>query len=196
MKACTWQDNKRVNMLSTIHDNGVTHKQVRDKKEATGFRNVAKPDCVVQYNKYMGGVDLMDQLLQYYEYPHRSNKWYMPLYNRIRETAIVNRYILYQKVHNDKKMTHLKFREDLIDGLLVKGITPTRKQRGRPSDANRDLRLVERHLGWTPIKNNKPNCTVCSFPSVKRLQTSNGCQDCNKPIARMLQGLSYRAEGG
>jgi hypothetical protein len=113
-------------MLSTIHDNGITHKQVRDKKEATGFRNVTKPDCVIEYNKYMGGVDLMDQYLQYYEYPHRSHKWYMPLYHRILETAIINGYILYQKVHNDKKMTHLKFREDLIEGLL-NGITPTQK---------------------------------------------------------------------
>ncbi|XP_064631697.1 piggyBac transposable element-derived protein 4-like [Lineus longissimus] len=178
--ACTWQDNKRVNMLSTIHCCGVTPIQVRDKKEATGFRNVSKPDCVIQHNKYMGRVDLMDQYLQYYEYPHRSNKWYMPLYHRIRETAMVNGYILYHKVHNDK-MTHLKFREDLIEGLL-QGITPSRKQRGRPSDANRDVRLVERHFGWIPFKNYKPNCTVCSLPSIKRVQTSNGCQECKKPM--------------
>jgi hypothetical protein len=84
-------------MLSTVHGNGITQKQIRDKKEAGGFRNVIKPDCVVEYNKYMGRVDLMDQLLQYYEYPHWSHKWYIPLYHRIRETAITNGHILYQR---------------------------------------------------------------------------------------------------
>jgi hypothetical protein len=88
---------------------------VRDKRAADGFRQVHKPDCIREYNKYMGGVDQMDQLLQYYEYPHWSHKWYVPLYHRVREVALVNGYILYKKVNPHGNMTQLKFREKVID---------------------------------------------------------------------------------
>ncbi|XP_064635763.1 piggyBac transposable element-derived protein 4-like [Lineus longissimus] len=182
LMACTWQDNKRVNVLSTIHGIGVNVNQVRDRKDATGFRQVHKPVCISEYNKYMGGVDLMDQLLQYYEFPHWSHKWYTPIYHRIREVAVVNGFILYKKVNPQGKMTHLKFRQGVIDGL-VQGLASTRKRRGRQSlAADRDLRLTERHFGWTPTKNYKPDCSVCCDRKIKRVQTSDGCKNCNKPM--------------
>ena len=52
--ACAFEDRKHVVILST-HGTGriVEHESKRHKILAT-------PDCVRQYNKYMGGVDLAD----------------------------------------------------------------------------------------------------------------------------------------
>ena len=65
-------DYKRdVTMLSTIHNEEIVQ----------GRRNAAqqKPKCISDYNKYMGGVDRTDQLLQPYEIARKSLKWYKKL---------------------------------------------------------------------------------------------------------------------
>ena len=49
------------------------------------------------YNQFMGGVDLTDQLLGTYAYPHKVTKWYHALYHRLREVALTNGYILYKR---------------------------------------------------------------------------------------------------
>ena len=54
----TWQDKKRVTLLSNYGDCSVTSKQIRCKKSPTGYRDISKPNGVIEYNKHMGGTDL------------------------------------------------------------------------------------------------------------------------------------------
>ena len=35
----------------------------RTKRSATGFEDIAKPQMIEDYNRYMGGVDLSDQMI-------------------------------------------------------------------------------------------------------------------------------------
>ena len=37
---------------------------------------IRKPKVILEYNMYMGGVDKGDQLIIYYGFLHRKNKWY------------------------------------------------------------------------------------------------------------------------
>ena len=37
---------------------------------------IYKPAAIVEYTKQMGGVDLSDQLMNYYNFLHRSCKWW------------------------------------------------------------------------------------------------------------------------
>ena len=79
MLSCTWQDIGRVNMLSTVGDTGITNKQVKSTgKNNDGLtpRYIDKPNCNVAYNKFMGGVDIFDQLSTTYKFLRRTNKWY------------------------------------------------------------------------------------------------------------------------
>ncbi|KAK7488543.1 hypothetical protein BaRGS_00020160 [Batillaria attramentaria] len=58
--ASTWQDTKRVNVLSTVHGNTVHQGPSRCHHEPTGHRNISKPSMTHDY-KFMSGVDRMDQ---------------------------------------------------------------------------------------------------------------------------------------
>lgn len=46
-----WKDKRDVYMMSLIHENGVTEIQCRPGDKVT------KPNMIIAYNKYMGGVD-------------------------------------------------------------------------------------------------------------------------------------------
>ena len=43
----------------------------------------------------MAGVDLYDQILGSYSYPHKKQKQYHAIFHNLMETALVNEYIVY-----------------------------------------------------------------------------------------------------
>jgi hypothetical protein len=96
----------------------------------------------------MGGVDVFDQKMTTFMYPHKSSKWYMTIFHRLREMAMVNAYILYSSDCNQNGI-HLrpprKFRESVIDGLL-EGFVRKAGRVGAPSKTERPGSMVERHV--------------------------------------------------
>ena len=58
-------------MLSTFHTDEMATKRRRTRRSTTGIEDISKPIAIVEYNQYMGGVDLSDQLVQTYGYSHR-----------------------------------------------------------------------------------------------------------------------------
>ncbi|XP_040289776.1 piggyBac transposable element-derived protein 4-like [Bufo bufo] len=60
--ALRYKDRKYVLMLSTIHTEATV--PVRERGSTTDKQ---KPTCILEYNKYMGGTDLSDQVLKPYE---------------------------------------------------------------------------------------------------------------------------------
>jgi hypothetical protein len=76
-------------MISTFHDATVRAVQHRGAE-------IKKPDCILEYNKAMGGVDLKDQKLQ----PHllerkKGSKWYIKLFRRLLNVSVHNALIVY-----------------------------------------------------------------------------------------------------
>lgn len=69
--AVKFSDRKDVYMLTTIYAEGTV--TVTERGSAT---QKEKPLCVTAYNKYMGGVDLSDQILQPYLVLGKSKTWY------------------------------------------------------------------------------------------------------------------------
>jgi hypothetical protein len=114
MLAFKWEEKKTVCMLSTIH---------RAQEVDTGVRNrtsgeaIYKPSAVVDYTKYMGGVDLADQLMQYYHFMRRSCKWYRKLWVHLFNMVIMNCCILNNKF-GKTKMCQATYREYLAKYLL------------------------------------------------------------------------------
>jgi hypothetical protein len=188
MVACAWHDTKRVHFLSTIGTNNTTDKNIRAKGEPGGYREVEKPVIAENYNEHMGGVDILDQKLGTFMYPHKSSKWYFTIYHRLREVAIVNSYIVYSLDCKNKNVTPLSpriYREQIIQGLLM-GYYRKSERRGRPSSTDKPQRLVERHhIGQYDNAKYKPDCIVCSdrsTPGWKRKQTNYYCKQCNLPM--------------
>ena len=71
MTIVLWHDRRDVHVLSTAHNRSVGTAMKRPK----GSREkvpVACPTCIVDYNSFMGGVDLTDQYLSYYSLTNRS----------------------------------------------------------------------------------------------------------------------------
>ena len=95
------------------------------------------------YNHFTGGVDTFDQLLGTYQYPHKSQKWYHTVYDRVQEVALVNGFILYRKA-SDLKLIPKQFHKAVIDGLL-KNWQPPCKKIGHPSLLP-ELPLTEHHF--------------------------------------------------
>ena len=140
-----WKDKRDVTMISTRPDTGLVDIKRKTRAAEQGTEMVKKPKLVHEYNTHMGGVDISDQLVRYYGYPHRlhnnniiinnhnnfnlhrSIKWWKRLFYHLLDLSIVNANILYNEV-SIKQMTQLDFRVAIISSLL-KNHTPHVLQR-------------------------------------------------------------------
>ena len=107
---------KLVYILSTIHTamEGYSGRHERDEDRTP----IYKPKAVLDYIKQMGGVDLSDQLMNYYHFLRRSNKWWRKLWVHIFNMALLNAYILNKTYGIRKQLTHHEYRYLLALTLL------------------------------------------------------------------------------
>ena len=121
----TWKDKRAVTMITTIHDNATTVPIERtEKKKDKGKTKyskviVNKPSAIVDYNKYMGGVDHFDQMIKYYEFIQKSQKWTRKMIFYLIQMAIHNSFVLYKKYSSSpKKLDLLGFQKVIYTSLL------------------------------------------------------------------------------
>lgn len=179
--AVSWKDNKSVNLLSTFAGTQPMGKVKRYDRSKKTHVQVDCPKIVTEYNKHMGGVDLLDSLLGRYKIIQRSKKWYIRLFYHLLDLSVINSWLLYVRIKREKFQPHLqlsKFRLELAQSLCKYGqvVTPTR---GRPANSvkpkksnaakgpNQDVRLDS--ISHWPEYNQKrqrckmPGCKGFSF---------------------------------
>jgi hypothetical protein len=107
-----------------------------DRKTKT-YIDVFCPQIINQYNKHMGGVDLMDSHIGRHRIKMKSRKWYFRLFYHMLDLTVINSWILFKKVTH-KKISQKDFRKELAQTLcqLGKNISP---KRGRPSSSSTEL---------------------------------------------------------
>ena len=91
-----------------------SHHSKKPKTDRNG-EPVWKPAMNIAYYKNMGGVDLNDQICQYYDVLCKSVKWWKTLFFHLINMVIVNAYVLYRKYGNaGKRHIHQNFHGALI----------------------------------------------------------------------------------
>ncbi|CAG8615282.1 16971_t:CDS:2 [Cetraspora pellucida] len=128
--AIFWIDNGPVTMLTTIHEIvGENWKVIRNRRQPRKTSFNANTVCRVfgdrhrkeleilwiidDYNHYMGGVDIADQLREYYNCQLTVRRTWFPLFFWILDTVLVNCVIIYHKVTNSN-ISSKDFRINLV----------------------------------------------------------------------------------
>uniref|UniRef100_A0A3B5AKH3 PiggyBac transposable element-derived protein 4-like n=1 Tax=Stegastes partitus TaxID=144197 RepID=A0A3B5AKH3_9TELE len=175
-----WKDTRDVSMCSTMHTahgKETVQRNVKDNAGQWTMIDVPIPPAIKDYNRHMGGVDLSDALIGYYEVLHKTKKWYKTLFYHFLDIAIVNSYILYKeqcKVKGNKPMHQKAFRETLVLELADAGSTKAPQQEDK-SDKSTHHRLV--HISDSGDKSQgRLRCRKCQS------KTPVKCSTCNIPL--------------
>jgi ribosomal protein L31 len=179
-----WMDTREVSVCSTIHPayTGDTAQRRVKTQDTWRTKTFPCPTPVTEYNKHMGGVDLSDQLLQYYTAQHKTMKWYRKIFLHFLDIASTNSFIVHKELHGN--LSHKEFMEQLITELC--GVSQTTAPKRTNSDhvpvpgaeltsEGRDVATVGRR-----------NCVHCTTVRGKRQLTPWKCQACNVHLCLQL----------
>ncbi len=139
-----------------------------------------KPMVVDQYNKYMLGVDHLDQSMSYYQFVRKSVRWWRKVFFWMVEVVVVNAYIVYT-VHTDarRKLTHKQFRRELVLALCEEQRSSAMSHRPQ----RRPNQTLERLRGsnFPDTAATHRDCRVCSVrgPAGQQRLTTSFCNTCS-----------------
>lgn len=84
--------------------------------------NGEDPTAMIMYNKYKGGVDVMNRMIANYRNLHANLKFWKPIFWELIDISIHNSYILYKEKF--PKVDHKQFRILIIEALTKTYIRP------------------------------------------------------------------------
>jgi hypothetical protein len=170
-----WQDSKPVLVAASNSDPLANMSVTRKQKDGTRI-TVAAPMSVVEYNKYMGGVDKNDQLRGYYHVRLKSRKYYKYIFWFMFEVAITNALILCNN-HTDLGIKEGKTFRVLLAKSLISDYC-SRKRSSRPITRPTSKRFCPDHF---PTRGSDKNhrCHYCQVYKKERHETKWYCRDCS-----------------
>ena len=107
-----WKDKRNVRMISTKH----RHAMVENTNKR-GNKKI-KPQCILDYNRYMSGIDKSDQMMSYYSTPRKTIRWYRKIFFHLFDICLWNSFYAYKKIKQLPKVRLLKFREEVLRQML------------------------------------------------------------------------------
>ena len=119
--AVRWFDNKAVNLLSTFMGTNPVNEVRCWSTSEKEFKMIKCPNIVKQYNKHMGGVDLLDSLLGLYKTRMKSKKWYHKIFFHLMDMTVINAWLLYRRCRNDNNIRLLDFKISVAEALCRSG---------------------------------------------------------------------------
>jgi len=170
MGALVWKDRRLVYMLTTDVSPKTTQWVLR-KGESKKQR---VPSVVLDYNKFKGGVDTVDQLRDSYSIGRKSLKWWPRLAWWCIDICIINAYSLHC-MNDSNHLTHLQFRERLMQQLLEK-YGHSRSDRGRTRQRSQGS-TENQH--WPKHVEEQGRCWYCWHVKNIRSQPQYKCESCD-----------------
>ncbi|KAL6419812.1 hypothetical protein ACFW04_011177 [Cataglyphis niger] len=189
-----WNNGKRnVSMISTIHSAQMAESRNRSR---TSDCLIQKPISIIDYNKYMKGVDRADQYLSYYSIFRKTKKWTKRIVMFYLNCALFNSFKVYVTL-NGQKLAYKNFlhkaalsliedRETEEQGTDLPNSEPTTTRTTSRFDRPGRLANFGKHKLVNIVtsgKCRKPlrQCRVCA--SKKKLsRTGFTCKYCNVPL--------------
>ena len=137
------------------------------------------------YNKYMGGVDHADQMIELYDLDRKSRKWWRKVFFCFLLTAVYNSYIIFCET-NHKRIPYIHYFINLAESMIEVGRSKTGKRKktkrvGRHSASFRKINPagVGEHF---PLKHkSRQRCIRCTARKIEK-RTNLLCQSCNVPL--------------
>lgn len=139
-----WKDNKSVLLASNCTASEEQSEVKRWDKKQKVYIDVTAPKVVKNYNQYMGGVDVLDQQMEYYRAFIKTKKWTLKVLIHFLDLSAVNAWRLYKndcsanKIPRKDTMPLLDFRLNLADSLSC---VPDRL---RPDDYEQNAQVPRR----------------------------------------------------
>ena len=112
-----WKDKRVVTALSTKHDGSLSTITRRKKRGHGETEQVLKPQCIIEYNQYMSGVDRRDQMISYYPFTRKTMKWPKTVFFYLLEISLYNSFVLYKAKNSQTKLTLRSFHYKVIEKL-------------------------------------------------------------------------------
>ncbi len=98
----------------------------------SNFNKCNRPHIVKEYNKFMGGIDLLDACVARYKYHMRSHRWYIYLFWQTIMLGLVNAWLIYRRDCKQlgvmKPLKQRSFQAEVATSLIL-----VQAQRGRPT---------------------------------------------------------------
>lgn len=182
-----WMDTREVTMCSTLHQAYSNQTVKRKVKEAGAWttKAIPVPGCILDYNQYMGGVDLSDALIGFYSVRHKTMKWYKTFFYHFVDIAVVNSYLLHKelfKVRPDptlkKPLTHKFFQEKLAKELLELAESSSAAAAAAPPPAPNTCMPAF----YSGEARTRKHCKRCLDAGQPRVKTPVYCRKCNVPL--------------
>ena len=173
---CMWYDKRNVLTMSNMHPE-VKMEKINNRRG----QSVYKPNTVLDYNRYMSGIDRADQLMSYNTSLRKTIRWYKKCAVHMLQVFLINAHYLYMEQAATrpelKKMTLLEFREKIIMSLVGED------KRKKKKAARRSMpRCGFHYLSSHPPteKKEKPckDCINCINLGRKRKQSRYFCSIC------------------
>lgn len=151
LSTVAWKDNKVVTMLSSCFGELPFHDAKRFDRKNKQVITIPCPNVIIEYNKHMGGVDMLDSHIGRYKIPIRSRKWYLRIFFHLLDIVTINAWLLFKRSKKEKNieddMTQWQFRLHLAETLCLFQ-SANDKKRGRPSTSEVELGInAKRHKG-------------------------------------------------
>ncbi|XP_046663005.1 piggyBac transposable element-derived protein 4-like [Homalodisca vitripennis] len=108
-----WHDKRDARFISTEHV--LDMEECKNKRGETTMKLTA---IIVEYNKYMKGVDRQDQMLAYYPVTRKTTRWYKKLGILIIEMMVVNSYKMFKSHSGLQRLSLYDYRLCVVERLL------------------------------------------------------------------------------
>ena len=168
-----WHDNSIVTVASNCHSVQPVGQVRRWSNKEKKIVYVNQPHVIGAYNKYMGGVDRLDQNVATYRISVRTKKWWWPIFSFLLSSSVNNAWVLYRLsvTGQDGKLDLLEFTRRIVHAYLQRCASQSQSAKRARSIAQ-DKRVLNE------VRFDRVDHTIESIPKQRR------CGHCGKKVSR------------
>lgn len=174
-----WRDKREVTYISTEFGNSMVEFENRRHEVQQ------KPHPILEYNKYMGGVDKKDQMMAYYPFERKTLRWNLKLGLHIFHMLLINSYHIFKKYGPNSRMPLYDFRLHIIRQLL-----PVTRTARELAPVRRTEHVLGKNAATGSRKVSHRRCVIC-YKNKVRKETAYCCVTCPTKPALCATGVCF-----